>query len=251
MKKSKKYINEVFASVEKQKSIVGPNLSFAAAEAYKLLRTNLIYSMTNEKPCRIVGITSSLKSEGKSTTAINIAYTLAEAQKKVLLIEADMRIPIIGKILDLDLKKGLSNVLAGVSELNDVVSWSCMGQKTLAVLPAGEIPPNPSELLSSNRMKSIIDALESHFDYIIMDLPPVTAVSDSLNVASLIDGMIVVVRQDYCDQYSLNETMRQLEFLKVKVLGFVMNATDKPKKRYKKYGRSYGNGYSYYSTNNK
>lgn len=215
-----------------QTKIIGKRLNFEASESYKLLRTNLIFGIPDEGGCKVLGITSALSGEGKSTTAINIAYTIAEAKKKVLLLEADMRIPIVGKLLKLDKIPGLSHVLAGVNQLSEAISESVM-QDTLSVLSAGEISPNPSELLSSTRMKLVLSALSKHYEYIIIDLPPITAVSDGLTISNFLSGMIVVVRQDYCDQHSLAETMRQMEFLKVRVLGFVMNCAQPHKKQYK------------------
>lgn len=233
-------------TLEERRNTVGDKLNFAAAEAYKLLRTNLVFSMSDESDCKIIGVTSALRGEGKSTTAINLAYTLAETRKKVLLIEADMRIPVAAKTLRINGSPGLSNVLAGLNQLNEVVQGPVL-LNTLFVIPAGEIPPNPSEMLSSVRMEQSLEVLSKTFDYIIVDLPPVNAVSDSLTVSKLLSGMVVVVRQNYCDQHSLAEAMRQMEFLKVKVLGFVMNGAESAEARYKKYGHNYQykRGYEY------
>ncbi len=234
------------SSVETRRRQVGKNIGFGATEAYKLLRTNLIFSMTDESACKIVGVTSALRGEGKSTTAINLAYVLAESGKKVLLVEADMRIPVLAAVLKMEEKVGLSHVLAGIGALNDAVRPSTL-HKGLSVLTAGEIPPNPSELLSSKRMEQALESLSKAFEYIIIDLPPINAVSDGLAVSKLLSGMIVVVRQNYCDQSSLAEAMRRMELLEVKLLGFVLNGAESSEKRYKKYGYKYkyGHGYSY------
>lgn len=229
---------EKIHSLQERRKTIGKNLSFAASESYKLLRTNLTLSMSDESQCKVIGITSALRDEGKSSTAINLAYTMAEANKRVLLIEADMRIPVLAKVLRINDTPGLSNVLAGVNQLNEAVR-SSMLLESLSVLPAGEIPPNPSELLSSARMDQLLKVLSDAFDYIIVDLPPVNAVSDSLAVSKLLSGMVMVVRQNYCDQHSLSDAMRQLEFLNVKLLGFVMNDAETAEKRYKKYGHKY------------
>ena len=218
---------------------IGKRLSFGASEAYKLLRTNLVFSMADEETCKVIGLTSALRGEGKSTTAANLAYSLAESGKKVLLIEADMRIPVMASILRLDETPGLSHVLAGLSDLNDAVRKTPL-HSGLSIITAGEIPPNPSEMLSSKRMEQVIEALKPSFEYIIIDLPPVNAVSDSLAVARLLSGMIMVVRQNYCDQSSLAEAMRRMELMEVKLLGFVLNGAETPEKRYKKYGYRYG-----------
>ncbi|NCB93988.1 MAG: tyrosine-protein kinase family protein [Clostridia bacterium] len=253
-KKEREYSNRSKAkgkasAVERRKTI-GKHLNFGAAEAYKLLRTNLVFSMADETTCKVIGVTSALSGEGKSTTSINLAYTLAQSGKHVLLLEADMRIPVLASTLQLKNVYGLSNVLAGISSLNEVIHQNVL-IRNMSVLPAGEIPPNPSELLSSKRMELVLEALVTKFDYIIIDLPPINAVSDGLAVSKLLSGMIVVVRQDYCDQYLLAEAMRRMELLKVKILGFVMNGAETTEKRYKKHLRKYsknskyGYGYSY------
>ena len=121
--------------------------------------------------------------------------------------------------------------------------------QNLYVLPAGEIPPNPSELLGSERMKVSLDVLRKDFDYILLDLPPVNAVSDPLIASKLTDGMILVVRQNYSNKRSLAEAVRQLRFVDAKILGFVMTGSDSgakgSKKYYKKYYKQYGYGYGY------
>lgn len=221
-----------------QRKIIGNKLNFASREAYKLLRTNLIFSMCDEDKCKIIGITSALRGEGKSTTAINLAYSLAEANQKTLLIEADMRLPLVHRLLQLDKTVGLSNVLAGVAKLEDAVRHGIL-LYTLSVLPSGDIPPNPSELLSSSRMKNIISKLSDEYDYIIIDLPPVTAVSDGLAIANLLSGMLVVVRHDYCDRRALAAAMQQMDFLKVKILGFVMNCKERQRKKRDRYYSKY------------
>lgn len=222
-------------------SKLGPELSFAAAEAYKLLRANLLFSLpANEDKCRVIGTISSIPMEGKSTTTINLAYSIAETGKKVLLIDADMRLPTLAKKLDLQLSPGLSNLLAGLSVGNDVLRASGL-HENLHVICAGDIPPNPSELLGGELMERVIASLSKSYDYILFDLPPVTTVSDGLVLSKLLDGMVVVVRRGFCDKQSLAEAMRQIQFRNVKVLGFVLTRSEISHKS-KKHG--YGYGYS-------
>ena len=237
MKNKNKYRDNL--TPEESRKTLGNNLSFAAAEAYKLLRTNLDFSLPADSGCRVIGVTSSLKGEGKSTTSVNIAYTMAQTGGKVLLIEADMRLPTLAKRLHVKPKPGVSNLLVGQCSGNDVL------QKTelisnLWVATAGDIPPNPSELLGSTNMKATIDAMKDFFNVIVVDLPPVSAVTDAALVSKLVDGMILVVRQNYCDRGVLEESIRQLRFVEAKILGFVMTAADTQKKGYKRYGKSYG-----------
>ena len=252
----KKQNQKLFADVaSEQQSMMGSNLNFAASEAYKLLRTNLTFSFTDDEEQKIIGITSSVKGEGKSITAINLAYTIAEAGKKVLLMECDMRLPTIAKRLSLKSNKGLSNLLVGMNSANEVIQEGVLS-KTMDVIPAGDIPPNALELLASNRMEYTLEYLSEYYDYILLDLPPVTAVADALVASKLVSGMIVVVRQDYVGRAALSETMRQLKYANAKVLGFVFNSVDDStlpynKKYYRKgyykgkYGYNYGYQYGY------
>ena len=221
-------------ALAEQREILANKLNFASQEAYKLLRTNLMFSTCDEEKCKIIGLTSALRGEGKSTTAINLSYVLAEANKKTLLIEADMRLPRIQRLLQFQETVGLSNVLAGVNKLEEAIRRGVFWD-TLSILPSGEILPNPSELLSSMKMKHILSTLAEDYDYIIIDLPPITAVSDGLAISTLLSGMIVVVRPDYCDRHALADAMRQMEFLNVKILGFVMNCRGQKRRKRKKY----------------
>lgn len=231
----------------------GKNLNFAAAEAYRLLRTNLLFSLPDEQRCRIIGITSSNAGEGKSTTALNLAYMLAEADKTVMLIEADMRLPTISKRLGLETTPGLSNLLAGLSSGKEVIRRTSLEDKLL-VIPSGDIPPNPSELLGSEQMKTALEVFSQSADFIILDLPPINEVSDALVVSRLVDGIVMIVRQNYSSRRALAEAMRQLEQANAKVLGFVMTAANTMNKwsgykgnykKYSKYGYRHGYGYGY------
>ena len=220
----------------------GPSLGFEGTEAYKLLRTNLKFAVPAEKACKIIGITSSLRGEGKSTTAINLAYMIAQDGANVLLIEADMRLPGIVSKLRLEKRKGLSNLLAGLCEADEVVIPPT-GDCDFSVVQAGAVPPNPSELLGSNAMKKYLELWTNQFDYIIFDLPPVGVVSDALVLAERLDGMIVVVRQDFCEQPTLDDTVRKLKYVDANILGFTVTMAGHGGKRYAKYNYGYGYGY--------
>jgi len=202
-------------------ALYGKGLDFTAAEAYKLLRTNITFALPDESGCRMVGVTSACRGEGKSTTALNLAYMLAEAGEQVLLLEADMRMPSLSRRLGCKAAPGFSNVLAGMNGVWEAVQDSGI-HKNLRMLASGDIPPNPSELLASKAMQPTLSALSENFSYIIMDLPPVSDVSDALAVSNLIHGMVVTVRQDATDRRVLTKAMRNLEHLHVKILGIVM-----------------------------
>ena len=225
--------------------MVGSKLSFSASEAYKLLRTNVMFSLAeDEDGSRIFGVTSPVKGEGKSTTAINLAYSIAESSKRVLLIEMDMRLPVLHKSLPISKAPGLSDLLVGSALLTDALQKSGI-HDNLYVITAGNLPPNPSELLGSERMKSLLESFRERFDYILCDLPPITVVSDALMISPMLSGMIVVVRKNYTDMRALDVTMRQLEFTQVKILGFVMTFDDSGETGGKRYGKKYGYKYSY------
>ncbi|MGN1051447.1 MAG: CpsD/CapB family tyrosine-protein kinase [Acutalibacteraceae bacterium] len=227
---------------------VGASLNFSASEAYKRLRTNIFFSLQKKEDDKgfAIGITSSIRGEGKSTTSINTAYALAESGKRVILLECDMRLPVLAKNLKAESEPGLSNLIVGLCSKEEAIKPSGI-QPNLDIIPAGSIPPNPSELLGTKRFKDILKSLEETYDFVVVDLPPISSVSDALVVAGEVDGMIVVVRHSLCTQSVLGETMRQLNVVKDKIMGFVYNgATDENKKyskKYYKYGYGYGYGY--------
>lgn len=224
-------------------TLLGKKLSFAASEAYKLLRTNLDFSLPDENGCKIIGITSAMHGEGKTTTSINVAYSMAQTGKLVLLVEADMRLPNIARRLKLNSSPGLSNLLVGQNRGENILQPSGM-LDNLWVVTAGDIPPNPAELLGSQQMDIAVEKFAEKFDVIIIDLPPVAVVSDALMVSKLVGGMAVVVRQNMCTRSAVSEVIRQLKFSNVKILGFIVTGSDVSKKSYKKYGSgSYGYGY--------
>lgn len=226
-------------------------LSFAATEAYKILRTNLLFTLPDEHQCRIVGVTSSLRGEGKSTTSVNLSYTLAETGKKVLLIDGDLRLPSVAKKLDVKNAPGLSNVLVGAADYKTAILSSRVLENWY-VLPAGDIPPNPSEMLGSVQMEKFIKEQSEFYDFIIIDLPPVNIVTDALVISHMIDGMIVVIREGYAERRALNMCTRQLNLSNVRILGFVMNGATGGSGsygRYKayRYSSKYYRRYGYYA----
>ena len=220
------------------KKTLHKNLEFTATEQYKLLRANLNFTLPAEVKCPIVGVTSSMRGEGKSTTAINLSYVLAESGKKVLLIDGDLRIPSVAKKMEMESSPGLTDLLMGY-ENYQLSTFKSKLLDNWFILPSGSLPPNPSELLGSGRMKTVLQVLSEMFDYIVIDLPPVNIVSDALAISSFITGMIVVVRESYTEKKELETCLRQLELSNVKVLGCVMNETNSGKGSYGKYKKNY------------
>ena len=228
------------------KKTLHKNLEFTATEQYKLIRANLDFTLPENEKCPIIGVTSSMRGEGKSTTAVNLSYVFAEKGSKVLLIDADLRIPSIAKKLEIESSPGLANLLRGkgaqISEFQShlLSNWF--------VLPSGDIPPNPSELLGSSRMENILNQLREVFDYIIIDLPPVNIVSDAISISSLISGMIVVIREEYTEKKELERCFRQLQLSNVNILGCVMNEAKSGSGSYGKYKKY--KYYKYYQQSN-
>ena len=238
--KKKKRAHEMSQHVYSEEQMLGEHLHFDASEAYQLLRTNLMFSLPDTDGCRVIGMVSALSREGKSLSAINIAYSMAQVGKKVLLAECDLRLPTIGKRLALKQAPGLCNWLARHSDIHEIIQTHGTDTK-IHVLTSGNIPPNPAEYLNSPRVGLLFEALKQEYDYIIIDLPPVMEVSDALVLSKYIDGMIIVVHQNYSNRRALDSTISQLQFVEAKILGFLFNSVKtnervgKYKYRFRKY----------------
>lgn len=213
------------------RSMFGAKLGFAQQEAYKLLRSNLMFSFADDGACRVIGVTSACQGEGKSSTACNIAYAFSEVGCRVLLLEADMRCPTIAKKLKLENAPGISNLLVKKENYKEAVQ-RCPQAPNMDVMTSGYTPPNPSELLCSDRMKRLIGELSADYDYIIVDLPPVTAVSDTVAMSKLLHGVVLVVRGGFSDHRMLDEALRQLRMADLRVLGFVYRDADVSERPY-------------------
>ena len=183
--------------------LVGKDAPFQYQEAFKSLRTNLKFLAVG-KACKKMILTSAIPGEGKSSVAINLAVSLAEAGSRVLLVDCDLRKPIIHRYLKIDNSayKGITNVLSDGSLAESIVGIKALN---IHVIIADAIPPNPAELLGSSRMKMLISELDKHYDYIIFDTPPVSVVTDAAVLSQYVDGVILVVRQNFAtfDQVAL------------------------------------------------
>ena len=235
----------------KQPVLMGNGINFAASEAYKLLRTKLQFSFSDENTSHVIGVSSALSGEGKSLSSVNLAYTLSQLNKKVVLIDCDMRRPTLAEKLNIRKTPGLSSLLTGQSNLKDIIQGCGLKgeEDAFYVISAGQNPPNPVELLSSGRMQKTLEVLRQEFEYIIIDLPPVGEVSDAMAVAKRTDGMLLVVRQNYCDRVVLAEAVRQFEFIDTRILGVIINCTSDHEGKYGKgyYKRYYKRYYRRYS----
>ena len=225
-------------------SVAAKDTPFAYTEAYKALRTNLGF-LTNVSGIRSVLITSAVPDESKSTTAINLAITLASSGKSVVLVECDLRKPVLRKYLKREMGQGgLATYLAGLVGLEDcIVELNDLG---ISVIGAGVIPPNPSELLNSDRMSGLIEVLKRNFDYVLLDAPPVTVVTDAAVVGPKTDGALLVIRSKFASARMVRQAKSRLESVGVRILGGVLTRFDMRKSRwrggydYKNYEYGYG-----------
>ena len=199
-----------------------------ASEAYRTLRTNLLYALVDNPP-KIIVLTSPGPSEGKSTTCANLGVVLAEAGKKVLIIDCDLRKPVIHKFFGLRNLHGIVDVMIGARELPGVWAEPVAGMK---VVPAGPLPPNPTELLGTRRWSELIANLREEFDYILIDAPPVGPVSDPAILATQADGVLLIVDAQKTRKGSVRQAMRSLVSVRANVLGTVMNNVEPSKGDY-------------------
>lgn len=192
-----------------------------AAEAYRNLRMNLMFMSTADDPIRTVLFSSPGPSEGKSTTAINFAVMLARQGQRVLVIDADLRRPSLHRALDVLREPGLTNLLVGDAEPREAVRPNVL--PNLDFLPSGPFPPNPSELLNSKGMVRLLEEFEGRYDQVVIDSPPVLAVTDAAILAVHTDGVVLVLRSGETEQRTAERSVDQLRRLGVRVFGAVLN----------------------------
>ncbi len=225
-----------------KKMLLSEESSFPTREAYKSLRTNVMFTLPGSDS-KCIGVVSANRGEGKSTIAINLAISFAQANKKVIVVDCDMRLPTIGAKIGINSKPGLSNYLAGNEDVRGQLIQH-VDEYSIDVLASGDIPPDPTKLLGSEQMHSLIALLKEYYDYVILDFPPVTVVTDAVILSSVVDGYLVVVRHGLSEFQKLKETFRQMEFSDAKILGVVYNGKGH-RSRYGKYYRKNKNNYYY------
>lgn len=218
--------------------LIGPTEAHSRrSEAMRQLRTNLQFVDITEEPTSIV-VTSSLPWEGKSTTSCNLAVTLAQAGVKVLLVEADLRRPRLMTYLGMEGAVGLTSVLIHRADVDEAIqSW---GDGLLDVLPSGQIPPNPSELLGSPAMRDLLKQLQDRYDIVLLDSPPLLPVTDAAVLSVLADGVLIVVRANRTRREHLAQAVEALHAVDARILGVVLNML--PSQRSRGYGYGYGYG---------
>lgn len=231
-------------------TLLDKNTSFMITEAYKALRTNIIFTLSDKgKGCKKILLTSASPGEGKTTTCLNLSIAFAQTGSKVLIIGADLRKPRIYRHLQIERKNGLSDVLCGLIPLEKAIKH-CKDYG-IDCITAGQLPPNPVELISSPKMGEVFDELSKMYDYIFIDTPPVTLVADATAMSKYVDGVIVVVRQNYTIHETLERARNSLDFADAKILGYILNDVDTLNNRYGSYRRYgygkgiFGKGYGY------
>ncbi|RWX51296.1 capsular exopolysaccharide family [Candidatus Electrothrix marina] len=248
----KRYGLNVLGAVEdlpkKNKNIetfIQDNPLSAFTESYRLIRSSLLLS-TPDHPPRTLLITSMMQQEGKSTTTKNLACILAQNDKKVLIVDCDMRRPRQHSMFKVDNSYGLSNYLSGNTDEQQPSMIKQLPDSGISVLPSGPIPPNPAELLGSKRMKTLLKKSIERFDFVLLDSPPVQQVTDGLLLAGLVDGTVTVLRSGKTTFEMLDSGIKKLRESQAHLLGFVLNRVTK-----KHAGDGYYGYYSYYSRKGK
>lgn len=227
MFKVKKSEKTVLAQ-EHKKFIVEQKPKSIESEAYKTLRTSIQYSSFN-KQLKTMLITSSEKEEGKSTVSGNLALSFAQNNKKIILVDCDLRRPSIHKKFKISNLIGLSEVLIGKISLEETIQRY---NDNLDILSSGKIPPNPSEMLSSNAMNNLIETLKEKYDIVILDSAPLQAVTDAQILATKVDGTILVVRAERTKKESIIECKNRLDKVGANIIGTVLNAVENNRGKY-------------------
>lgn len=211
------------------------------AEAYRTLRTNIQYASFDKELRRIL-VTSSGPGEGKSTTAANLALSIAETGKSVLLIDCDLRKPSVHKKFKISNEKGVTNFLLGEVTFEQATK---VYKNKLFIMTAGTIPPNPAEMLSSNKLKNFLKRISDKFDMIIIDSPPVMAVTDAQILSTITDGVILVITSGQTEKAMAIKAKESLKKVNANIIGVVLNRLKEEN------GKSYGYGYYYYYNEDK
>jgi succinoglycan biosynthesis transport protein ExoP len=224
----------------------------AISEAYRALRTSVLLS-TAEQPPKVLLVTSSQPGEGKTSTSLNLAATLAQKGSRVLLVDADMRRPGLSKALKMSIGNGLSGILTGAFEYDETLLKRVEGLDSLYLLSAGSRAPNPAELLCSIKMEKLVQTLRQNFDHVVIDSPPILPITDATIISTLVDGVIMVVESDKTSRAALNRACRVMEHSGGRIVGTVFNKVDTRRDGY--YGYRYYHGYytrsaSYYNDKN-
>jgi len=212
-----------------------------AAEAYRTLRTNISLSQV-DRPIQTLLVTSCVPREGKSTTVANLGVTFAMAQKKVLIIDADLRRPILHKLFGIPNTQGLTHTLSDTVEFERVFNPTKVAN--LWVVTCGIIPPNPSELLGSQKMKVFLERAKQQFDMVLLDSPPISSLADASVLGAIVDGVLFIVKVNMANRDLIKKAKEQLETVGANIIGVALNDVDVKRDGYYRYYYYYN--YEYY-----
>ena len=226
--KTEKNYNSADAISEKRK--------FAIVESYKSARSNIMFSLSAEDQ-KVFAVTSYAKGEGKSTVSANLAISFSKMERRVLLIDCDLRRPNLHNIFKVENTVGLSNIIGKMADFEDAVKHDVL--PNLDILPSGTIPPNPSELLCSPGFEKLVKGLIDEYDYIIFDTPPIGVVADALLLKDRVAGYVVVLRERSTTHGDIQKMLESIKLADTKILGFIKVGCTQNKK-------SAGRGYYYY-----
>ena len=242
----KKQNDSVNSAVLAKRRLLTANSSFATKEAYNSIRTKLMFTGKGEK-CPVFVVTSSLMHDGKTTNAVNLAISIANTEKKVLLVDGDLRKPTVHRYFSLENKDGLSEILAGLTNEIRIRNTST---ENLHVLTSGQIPPNPAELLGSAQMDTLLEYVRNYFDYVIIDTPPINVVTDAAILAEKITGYVFIIQGGKNHFNEVDYGLNTLKQMNGRVVGMILNdVSGKAELKYSYRGRNYGYYRSYYKRN--
>lgn len=217
--------------------------TFRVAEAYKMVRTNLLFTLANTDS-KVVVFSSAEPGAGKSTLCSNLAIVMAQTGAKVLLIDADMRKPVQHRNFRVSKTAGLSKILGNLSAMEDCIQREIV--PNLDLIPSGSIPPNPSELLGTKRMAQLLEQVESQYDYVFIDSPPLGVVADALVIAPQSAGIVLVARQKQTTYDELSECIEAIKQIDATVLGVVVTDVRSDSTGYMRYdNKRYYRSYNY------
>ena len=221
---------------EKRTESLSDKCKFAIVESYKAARSNIMFALSADDN-KIFAVTSYSKGEGKSTVSANLAISFSKMERRVLLVDCDLRRPNVHNIFKVENTSGLSNIIGKMVEFEDVVNRNVI--PNLDILTSGTIPPNPSELLCSPRFVKLIEGLSDEYDYIIFDTPPIGVVADALLLKDLVAGFVVVLRERSTTPGDIQNTLESFKLADSKILGFIKVGCTQSKKKSRR-------GYYYY-----
>lgn len=234
-------VNANNASAVRSKKIIDDKTKFDVLEAYKAARTNLMFKLNSIDGHNTIVFSSYSPMDGKSTTCINMGITFAQTGAKVLIIDADMRKPTVHKYLETPIKPGLSDKLGNF--VNDELCIYRTSYDNLFLMPAGTLPPNPTELLISDDMSNLLDTLSPLFDYILVDAPPIGVVTDASIIGSKTKGIVMILKGGKTRTEHIKDSIDSLEKAGARLIGCMLNSFSKSGKSYKY--RKYGSYYNY------